>query len=229
MVGDNGPVSEPAPQYVDAGAYVPETPPTQPSRLRRWLPWLIGALVFIVSATFLGTIAADSIARNIEMNNLISAMEDSEAAMAEVQENVEGIASAYSDRLPLSTEDQDSLNMALEAAAAQGREQIAAAGDEVAAVRWALWHQDVGRAQEAYLAHNQAWQAYLERAETSGAEFARPQDDVNNTFLDAETAVRRAVPVIPLFDLRHRVDVIFAPPPADPSGSGGSGDGGQAA
>ncbi len=222
-MGENGHVTHVPMEYLDAGGMVPDPEPGQPSRFRRWLPALIGVGVFILTVGFFGAIAGDSLARNIEMNQLISAIEDSEAAMGEVQENVEGIASAYSGRLPLDEEDQESLNIALEAAAVQGREQIAAAREEVAAVRWALWHQDIGRAQEAYLAHNQAWLDYLARASEDGAEFARPQDAVNETFVDAEDDVRRAVPVIPLFDLDDRVDVIFEMPPEEQT------DGGQAA
>jgi hypothetical protein len=220
-------------EYLDAGAMNPDDDPKQPSWFRRWLPALVGALVFVLAVGFFGTIAGDTIARNIEMNNLVSAIEDSEAAMSDVQENVTGIAASYSDLLPLSPENQDSLSVALMAAAAQGREQIAAAREEVAGVRWAIWHQDIGRAQEAYLAHNQAWLDYLERASEDAAEFGRPQDEVNSSFVDAETAVRRAVPFIPLFDLPDRVDVIFAEPLPDLSDEGdagaGSGDSGQAA
>lgn len=213
-------------EYLDAGAMNPDNDPDTRSWLRRWLPALLGALAFVLFVGFIGAIAADSIARNIEMNNLVTAIEKSEAAMTEVQDNVQGIAAAYGDRLPLSPEDQDSLSVALMAAAAQGREQIAAAGEQVGAVRWAIWHKDIQRAQQAYLAHNQAWQDYLARASEDGAEFARPQDQVNGTFQDAEMAVKRAVPVIPLFQLRERVDAIFAPPPSDQSGStGGTGSG----
>jgi hypothetical protein len=120
----------------------------------------------------------------------------------------------------LSNEDQDSLSVALMAAAAQGREQIAAAREEVAGVRWALWHQDVRQAQDAYLAHNQAWLDYLARASEDATEFGRPQDEVNTSFAQAEKDVRRAVPFIPLFDLVNRVDQIFAEPQPDLSDNG---------
>jgi hypothetical protein len=82
-----------------------------------------------------------------------------------------------------------------------------------------LWHPEIGAAQDAYLAHNRAWQAYLERAASDPAEFAKEQADINSTFAQAEIDVRAAVPVVPLFNLQDRVDVIFAPPPL-PEGSG---------
>jgi hypothetical protein len=207
-------------EYLDAGAMAPDDDPGKPSWFRRWLPALVGALAFVLMVGFFGAIAGDTIARNVEMNNLVSAIEDSEAAMGDVQENVTGIAAAYSDRLPLSNEDQDSLSVALMAAAAQGREQIAAAREEVAGVRWALWHQDVRQAQDAYLAHNQAWLDYLARASEDATEFGRPQDEVNTSFAQAEKDVRRAVPFIPLFDLVNRVDQIFAEPQPDLSDNG---------
>ena len=98
------------------------------------------------------------------------------------------------------------------------RADIAAAGDDVAAVRWLAWHQDIRQAQDAYLAHNQAWQDYLTRAIEDPAEFARPQDAVNSTFEEAEPAVREALPPAALYRLKARVAQIFAPPPSEGDG-----------
>lgn len=214
-------------EYLDAGG-VTAPPPSAatPRPPRRWLGPVLGLATFLVVLVGFGALVGDAAARNAEMRSLVTAIERSEAAMGETQENVGGIIQAYAGRTPLSEADQDELDAALQAAAAQGRDAIAAAGAEVAEVSWLLWHRDVAAAQESYLAHNRAWQDYLARAAEDPSEFARPQDDVNTTFADAEVEVRAAIPLIALFDLRDRIDVIFAPP-ADEAAGGE--DGGQAA
>lgn len=205
-------------EYIDAGG-VTSAPaaqaPVARRRMRGWVPPLIGLATFLVVLVGFGAIIGDAAARNAEMRALVTAIERSEAAMGETQENVSGIIQAYSGRTPLSEDDQAELDAALQAAAGQGRDAIAAAGEQVGDVRWLLWHRDVASAQEAYLAHNRAWREYLDRASTDPSEFARPQDAVNSTFADAEIEVRSAIPLIALFDLRDRIDVIFAPPPAE--------------
>ena len=211
-------MTQPPMEYIDAGGVT--SVPTQQARVARrrmrgWVPPLIGLATFLVVLVGFGAIIGDAVARNAEMRALVTAIERSEAAMGDTQENVRGILEAYSGRTPLSEQDQAELDAALQAAASQGRDAIAAAGEQVGAVQWLVWHRDVGQAQDAYLAHNRAWQEYLDRASGDPAEFARSQDDVNSTFVDAEAEVRAAIPLIALFDLRDRIDVIFAPPPAE--------------
>ena len=205
-------------EYIDAGGVTSAPAPQAPAarrRMRGWIPPLIGLATFLVVLVGLGAIIGVAVARNAEMRALVSAIERSEAAMGDTQVNVRGILEAYSGRTPLSEQDQAELDASLQAAAAQGRDAIAAAGKQVGAVQWLVWHRDVGQAQDAYLAHNRAWQEYLDRASEDPAEFARSQDDVNSTFVDAEAEVRSAIPLIALFDLRERIDVIFAPPPVE--------------
>jgi hypothetical protein len=173
----------------------------------------------VVVLAALGALLGDWTARNLEMRTLVTKIEASEAAMGALQDSVQEIAARYEGKAPLSAEDQAALDQELMAAAAKGRDEIAAAGEGVAGVRWLLWHQQIGAAQEAYLAHNRAWQAYLERASETPSEFGRNQDEVNSTFVTSEAAVRGALPLAPLFDLRDRVDAIYAPVPL-PEGSG---------
>ena len=176
---------------------------------------MLGLATFLLVLVGLGGLAGDAVARNAEMNALITAIERSEAAMSETQENVRGVIAAYEGSGQLDEEDRAEIDAALMAAAKQGREAIAAAAGPVADVRWLVWHRDVKAAQEAYLAHNRAWTEYLDRAATDPTEFAKPQDLVNSSFVDAEREVRAAIPLIAGFDLRDRIDVIFAPPPAE--------------
>ncbi len=203
----------PAPlEYIDAGGApaAPASPTDRPGR--RWLPLVAGGVAFLMVLVGLGVLVGDWAARNIEMRALITRVEASEAAMGELQSNVQGIFAEYEGSTPLSDEDRTALEDDLKAAAAAGRDAVASAGDDVAGVRWLAWHRDVGDAQEAYLAHNRAWQAYLARAAEDPAEFGRPQDAVNETFTAAEEPIRAALPAPVLFDLPNRVDVIFAPP-----------------
>lgn len=186
---------------------------------RAWLPILIGALTFLVVLVGLGTVAVDAVARNIEMRNLVTKIEASEAVMGELQQGVQDIAASYQDQLPLDDQQQAALDGALTSLAADSGAKLAEAADGVGGVRWLIWHQDIGRAQEAYLAHNQAWQDYLARAAKDPAEFGREQPLVDSTFADAEPAIRAAVPILPLFGLLGRVNEIFAPPPL-PEGAG---------
>lgn len=217
MLGDNVRVSDPdltpAPlEYIDAGG-APVAPAPVPARpARRWLPLVAGGLAFLVVLVGLGLVVGDWAARNIEMRALVTRIEASEAAMGELQTNVQDIFAQYQGSTPLSDEDRAALDADLRAAAAAGRDAVAKAGDGVASVRWLAWHRDVSDAQEAYLAHNRAWQAYLGKAAENASEFGRPQDAVNETFMDAEDPVRSAVPAPALFDLPQRLDVIFAPP-----------------
>ncbi len=67
-------------------------------------------------------------------------------------------------------------------------------------------------ARQAYLEHNRAWQAYLDRAARDAAEFALPQDEVNSTFLAAEPYFREAIPEPDGYSLSERIDLIFAEP-----------------
>lgn len=208
-MGDNAEVTQPPMEYLDT---THQRPP------RRWLPPLIGLAVFLVALAGIGVLAGDWAARNIEMQALVTKVEKSEAAMGALQEDVTALAAEYQDRLPLSETDQAAFDAALVEIADTHRADIAAAGDEVAAVRWLAWHQDVRRAQDAYLAHNHAWQDYLTRAIADPAEFARPQDAVNSTFEEAEPAVRGALPPAALYRLSARVAAIFAPPPSEGDG-----------
>ena len=208
-------------EYLDAGpagAAVVDGPQRSPRPGRRWVPIVAGGVTFLVVLLGLGVLVGDWAARNYEMRSLVTQIESSETAMSELQATVRDIYGAYEGSGPLSDEDRAALDDELQAAAAAGRESIAAAADRVQAVRWLAWHREVGAAQEAYLAHNRAWQAYLERASSDPAEFGTSQDEVNTTFEAAEQPIRDAVPLPALFDLIGRVDVIFAPPPT-PDGS----------
>lgn len=195
-----------------------------PTRERRVmsprLPMLIGLLTFVVSLVMLAALAVvwgalfDSVARNVEMRQLVTRIEASEAQMGEVQEQRTQARASYQDG-ELSAEQ---LDVELSQIARQGAIDIAGAGERVAAVEWLAWHDDVQAAQLAYLAHNEAWIAYLSRAAADPDEFERVQDAVNETFDAAQQPMVDALPSWDLFDLRKRVDAIFAPSPSQSGG-----------
>jgi hypothetical protein len=225
MVPVTQPPEPPAPplEYLDAGGVLPQgAPPPPPAprtrrRMSRWIPPLIGALAFLVVLAGFAAVAGDWFARNVEMRALITQIESSEAAMSALQTQVAAIASAH-EGTTLTDQERAAIDEELKADAAAARDQIAAAGKRIAAVQWLAWHPEVGAAQKAYLAHNRAWQEYLDRASRDVAELVKPQDQVNETFAAAEEPIRDAVPADALFDLRERVDTIFAPPPSASNG-----------
>jgi hypothetical protein len=221
-VGDNVRVTQQPTsgiEYIDAGGVVPGPQVAAVRRPRRWLPLVAGAVTFLLVLVTVGVVVGDAFARNVEMRSLVARVEASESAMGTLQDEVRAIFTEYEGRTPLSDEDQAALDEQLKAAAAAGRDAIAEAGRDVEAMRWLAWHREIGAAQDAYLAHNRAWQDYLDRAAQDPAEFVRPQDDVNTTFEAAERSFRAALPWLALFDLRDRVDAIFAPPPAEDGSS----------
>ena len=187
--------------------------------VRRWIPYVAAAVAFLFTLGVAGAAAGDYAARNLEMQTLLTRIEASEAAMTDFQTQFGTIAAQFSSSEALSVQQRDALDAQLKDLSARSRDAIAEAGAGVEAVRWLAWHQEVGRAQAAYVAHNRAWQAYLDRASKDPAEFGTPQDEVNTTFENAQVPIEDAVPAGDPFGLMERVDAIFAPP-ADSSGGG---------
>jgi len=196
-----------------------EQPPTAPAQKswihRRWVPWVAGALAFALTLLAGGVVIVDSLWRSVEMRELIERVEASEAVMVALQDSAEIVFEQHG-----AGSDPDKLDSELRDLSATAGPDIAAAGERVAALPIAVWHTDIERARDAYLAHNRAWQEYMDRASESAAEFVAPQPLVNETFFDAEAPFYRAVPVPDIFDLRERVALIFADT-AEESGSSG--------
>lgn len=188
------------------------------SRLPRWLPPVIGAAVFVAVLLGAGLLSADWAKRSTEMRSLVAQIEVSEQAMGDTQQAVQDAIAQVAPTGPPTAEDQAELDRLLMAAAANGLLEVTRGGDLVASVQTLPWHADVREAQEAYLAHNRAWQAYLAAAAEDPAQFAMTQDDVNSTFAAAEAPLRNAVPMPDAFGIVDRLDEIFAPPAETDSG-----------
>ncbi len=206
----------PTMEYLDAGpaggAAVPGPPAAR--RRRSWVPVVVGLVTFVVVLVAAGLVVADWAERNLEMRALVTNVEASEGAMTDLQAALSDMAVHVDPNTPLTDAEQAAVDERLKQIAADAVAAVARGGDQVAAVPVLPWHEDVLAAQRAYLAHNQAWQHYLSAAAKDPSEFARPQDAVNETFAAAERPMRDAVPPGALFELKQRIDVIFAPPPA---------------
>lgn len=180
---------------------------------RRWVPWLAGALAFVLTFLAGGAFLADWAWRTAQMGELLDRVEASEAVMGELQD---AVAEAFEEHG--AGQDNEKLDSELSALAAQAEIDIAAAGDAVAELPIAVWHVDIERARDAYLLHNIAWQEYMARASESSSEFLRPQEAVNQTFFDAREPFVLAVPEPDIDGLLERVGAIFAVPEEQQSG-----------
>ena len=190
---------------------------------RTWIPYVAGAAAFLITLIAGGLVGTNWLASNIEMDRLIIAIEKSEAAMGTVQDRVEVIFDDLDGEIPgdgPQTEETEPGNpptdaetaaavAELAAIAVDGQAAISEAAREIASLNILPWHTEIIEAREAYLLHNYAWQAYMQSAQEDPVAFATPQPLVNQTFMDAEEPLVRAVPEPPLFDLPARVQAIF--------------------
>ena len=183
-----------------------------------WLVWTVGmaALVLLTAANLV--VGGELALRSVEADNLVRAVEQSETAMKTTQADFDEVLSAY-DTESLTDEEREQLRTELADVAARGEAAIAAAGEGVAEVQIMPWHAQLLDAREAYLAHNQAWVAYMAAAAEDPAEWFRPQPAVNETFADAKLPLVEAVPLFDPLDTLSRIEVIYV------TGSGDSGDG----
>lgn len=180
---------------------------------RTWIPYVAGAVAFMLTLVVGGVVGTNWWASNVEMDRLVIAIEESEAAMGEVLDQVDVIFDKIDGDIPANGEDLDAETIAavaeLATIAVDGEAAIAAAGREIANLNILPWHTDILAAREAYLLHNYAWQAYMQSAQEDPVTFAVPQPLVNQSFIDAQEPLERAIPNPPLFDLPERVRMIF--------------------
>lgn len=196
-----------------------ETGQERPRRgLPPWLVWTVGMAVLVLLTAANAVVAGELTTRSIEADSLVRAVEQSEAAMKTTQDEFAAVLDEY-DTQDLSDDEREQLLGELADVAAQGGAAIASAGEGVADVPILPWHDRIRRAQEAYLAHNQAWVDYMSAAAEDPAEWFRPQPAVNETFADAKLPLVEAVPLLDLLQTLPRIEFIYV------SGSGDSGDG----
>lgn len=186
-----------------------------------WLVWTVGiaALVLLTAANLV--VAGELAVRTVEADNLVTAVEQSESAMKATQDEFAAVIAEY-DTANLTDEEREQLRAELSDVAERGGTAIADAGGFVAGIQILPWHTQVLDAQEAYLAHNQAWVDYMAAAAEDPAEWFRPQPEVNDTFAQAKDPLVEAVPLFDPLGTLSRIELIYV------TGSGDSG-GGQSA
>lgn len=185
-----------------------------------WVPLVAGAVAFFLTLGIGGAAGTDWLARNIEMDRLVTAIEASEAAMGVVQDRVVVVLEEL-DATDLQGSPTDAQTDAqtdartkaavaeLAAIAVDGADSIGAAGRAIAAVNVLPWHTEIRTAKEVYLLHNYAWQAYMQAAIEDPVAFTVDQPLVNQSFLDSQQPLEDATPNLSLFDLEPRVENIF--------------------
>lgn len=199
-----GNYADPATQ---SGVTYPSGPPSgQPTvkanRSPLWAQLLFWASVGLIALASLA-LMGDWAARNIEMIRMLNAIEASEQQMKVAQG---AILSQVPDN-PRDAELED--DKALKAAAAAGRDEVAAAGEQAKKLSFLPWHGELIAAQGAYLAHNQAWVDYLAAGAADPSTMFDGQDDIEPTWREAEVRVEAAVPILPWPRINYRVNEIF--------------------
>lgn len=185
-----------------------------------WLIWAIGVAVLVLLTAANLVMAGELALRSIESERLVAAVEESETAMKTTQEQFDAVLSAY-DTEDLTDLEREQVLAELEEVAAQGGAAIAAAGERVGLVEILPWHGQLLAAQEAYLAHNRAWVAYMAASAEDPVEWFEPQAEVNETFADAKRPLVRAVPLFDPLQVLPRIELIYVTG-SDDSGGGQS-------
>ena len=173
--------------------------------------WVLAGVALLALVLFL----ADWTIRNIEMMQLVTQIEKSEAAMVAFQEGTAALE--LPDTSPNAEPDSDlaqEFAAEVEALAETSATAVAAAGNDVAEVSFLPWHRSLIDAQAVYLTHNQAWVAYLTAGSKQATVLFEPnsalQADIGTTWEASEVAVRAAVPTPAFPGISDRVDAIFA-------------------
>ncbi len=182
------------------------------SRGTRLLFWG-GLVLMLLAATAL---IVDWASRNYEMSQLLTAIEASEAQMAQAQDGIIEV------ELPPdpSPEQIEKAGAELRSISAAGSDAVAEAGLDVGAVAFLPWHADMVSAQSAYRAHNQAWVDYLAKGAKDPQDLFGSNNAIEPTWRRAEFQVREAVPPLAWPDISQRVDEIFTDDAnSDPGGS----------
>lgn len=197
------------------------TPAPRRRRTPGWVAVLTGVLAFVLILAAGGAVVGDWFVRNAQMATLVTAVEASERAMTDVQARTDAAFKEYSAIAKPTTQDKLDLNGKLSDIAAEGAGTVTRAGDRVAAVSILPWETRIIAARDAYLVHNKAWQEYLAAAALHPIEFTKDQPAINDSWGAVEPAMRAALPDPALFDLKQRLDAIFAQPAPDQSSGQG--------
>ena len=202
-------------------------PNAHPRGGRSWVAWIIGAVVLVVVSAASLAVLADLAARTMEMNQLLTAIESSESAMQQAQDDVNAALEPYSAN-DMTEKERRRLQARLKAIAGEGQQAIGQAGVEVQAVSVLPWHTQIADAQRAYLRHNTAWVAYMIAASDRPEQWFVEQPEVNDSFAAAKGPLIQGVTLFDFGRAMERLEEIFAPDaPDEDSHDGGSSGGGN--
>ncbi len=193
-------------------------PPPVASAKRHRLQVIAGLLL---SAAVLAAFIAigEWAARVDEMDALVDEISQSELAMTTTMAGVGRILGPQG--VESGTPTQESLDQ-LTSAAERGRDAIATAGQQVEAVPIQPWHHDQLAAQEAYIAHNDAWQDFLTRAAQDPSLWYSADDGIESTWDEMTPLLQAAIPTPSVLGIDDRVEAIVK----DGGGEGGNNGGG---
>lgn len=152
-----------------------------------------------------------------EMHQLVGAVEDAERSMTTTDNAFrEGLLRWQTH----STTDPTPTTAAVLADGARNTldslRRYTAAGESSMLAHWAdvrrvhvlPWHDSLRRAQEDYLAHVDAWQAYYAALGSDYAVYGQPQPLINATFEAVGSSLRDAVPGLDPFGFAERVEKV---------------------
>lgn len=191
----------------------PENPPpdfghTGSFGARRRLTWSRRSLI-VITVALCCAIVGDWFMRNREMDQMVTAVERSEAIMHEWMEEAVRILNSSSTIAQTTTPEYVRLAQRLSEAAEQSAVDLIDAHDRVAGVSVLPWHRSLSKAQDRYLDHSNAWRDELERIAADPATLGDANPEISGSFLIAERAFGGAIPLVPLFGVADRVENIF--------------------
>ena len=173
-------------------------------RRRRW-----PRITLVVVAALVALTAGDWWLRNWEMHNLLTKVEASEKPMATARDGMSGLVQAHAGE-QLTTEEINTVRASMAQIAEHGATGVITTGDEVGVVTVAPWHRGIAEAKTRYVAHSDAWRRHLTAIAADPDTYGHGGADISGTFLSAENASKEAIPMFALYDLRERIDTIFA-------------------
>jgi hypothetical protein len=166
---------------------------------------LIGIVLMILALLAVAVLMGDWLARNVEMDRLVSGIEESEAAMITAIDDVR----AALDEDPLADRQAPETGDALVEIATDAGNAVAAAAADIGAVVIQPWHEDIVLARDDYLAHNQAWQDFLAAASQDPQEWFTDYEPINITWDAVGPTLRDGVPTPALWNLAERVELVL--------------------
>lgn len=154
----------------------------------------------------------DWLARNLEMNALVTRIEESETEIVISRDLLGEVNEKYDRTLRLSPGSeairQEWLDE-IEVTSEVGAEAVIAAGAPIKETVIMPWHRAIQRARRQYLEHHEAWEEELVTVAKDGTKIGDANPLISATFTVAERSLSKAVPPFSLFGLEQRVALIF--------------------